>query len=249
MKKEIKAILVRIGIDQAYGNWNAPVDEEKNFVYVPIPEKLGTHFHPGLERKYNEILPKLEHFCKHHNYDLYNELRFPKEILNYSMHLDPDFDYLTYGDVGKRRGARIAEMNEGDMLVFYGGFRPVYKCEFKLIYALIGIYVVKEIFTIYKIPTKRWHENAHVRRIERGTSDIIVYANPIISGRFDKCIPIGEWRQGAYRVKQDILNEWGGLSVKNGFIQRSAVPPTFNNPQNFLNWLRHKKVKLIQKNN
>lgn len=45
----MKALLVRIGVDQSYGGWNAPVDAEGNFVYVPIPEKLGTRFHSGLE--------------------------------------------------------------------------------------------------------------------------------------------------------------------------------------------------------
>jgi hypothetical protein len=35
----MRATLVRIGIDQAYGAWNAPMDPETNdFVYVPIPE-------------------------------------------------------------------------------------------------------------------------------------------------------------------------------------------------------------------
>lgn len=36
----MKAILVRIGIDQVYGRWNAPVDPEYHFVYVPIPDEL-----------------------------------------------------------------------------------------------------------------------------------------------------------------------------------------------------------------
>ena len=44
----MKGVLVRIGVDQAYGGWNAPVDAEGRFVYVPIPEKLGTHFRPDL---------------------------------------------------------------------------------------------------------------------------------------------------------------------------------------------------------
>ena len=41
----MNALLVRIGVDQAYGGWNAPVDAEGRFVYVPIPEKLRTPFH------------------------------------------------------------------------------------------------------------------------------------------------------------------------------------------------------------
>ena len=75
----MKAILVRIGVDQAYGSWNAPVDAERRFVYVPIPEERGTLFHPGLERRYGEVLPALHRFCGAHQRDLYDDLRFPRD--------------------------------------------------------------------------------------------------------------------------------------------------------------------------
>jgi hypothetical protein len=35
----MKGLLVRIGVDQAH------VDADERFVYVPIPEKLGTPFY------------------------------------------------------------------------------------------------------------------------------------------------------------------------------------------------------------
>ncbi len=34
----MKALLVRIGVDQAFGGWNAPVNPDTGeFLYVPIP--------------------------------------------------------------------------------------------------------------------------------------------------------------------------------------------------------------------
>lgn len=245
----MKALLVRIGVDQAYGHWNAPVDAEGRFIYVPIPEKLGTRFHPGLERRYAEVIPALERFCRDHDCDLGGDLRLPQELLEYSMHLDPDFESLTYGDEGGRRGAGMVEMCDGDLLVFYGGLRPVDACKDKLVYALMGLYVVQEVVPINEVPHERWHENAHVRKVKRGETDIVVRAKPGVSGRFERCIPIGEWRSGAYRVRNDILKAWGGLSVKDGFIQRSAVPPAFTCPGRFLNWLRKQKVRLVARNN
>src|SRR5216684_910210 len=227
----MKALLVRIGVDQAYGGWNAPVDADGRFVYVPIPEELGTRFHPGLERRYGELLPALNRYCEEHDCDLRADLRFPQELLHYPMHLDPDFECLTYGDVGDRRGAEIVNMGAGDLLVFYGGPRPVHHCEHKLIYALIGIFVVQDVVPVAGVPSQRWYENAHVRKRKRGETDIVVRAMPNVSGRFSRCVTIGEWRDGAYRVRQDILDTWGGLSVKDGFIQRSAVPPAFNKPK------------------
>jgi hypothetical protein len=48
----VRAMLVRIGIDQAYGDWNAPVDPESNeFVYVPIPEGVKAPQHPTWRRR------------------------------------------------------------------------------------------------------------------------------------------------------------------------------------------------------
>jgi len=245
----MKALLVRIGVDQAYGGWNAPVDADGRFVYVPIPEKLGTDFHPGLERRYGEVLPALNRFCAENQCDLFGDLSFPNELLRYAMHLDPDFECLTYGDQGGRRGAGMVKMQDGDVLVFYGGLRPVHECDHTLIYALMGLYVVKEVVAVGSVPSERWYENAHVRKSKLGQTDIVVRATAHVSGRFDRCIPIGEWRDGAYRVRQDVLKAWGGLSVKNGFIQRSAVPPALSNPSQFMKWLRKQTVRLIQRNN
>jgi hypothetical protein len=244
----MKALLVRIGVDQAYGRWNAPVDADGRYVYVPIPEKAGTSFHAGLERRYAEVLTPLQRFCDAHQRDLNRDLRFPKELLERAMHLDPDFEYLTYGDVGSRRGAGMVDMREGDLLVFYGGMRPIHRCQHKLIYALIGLYVVHEVLPVADISRKRWHENAHLRKKARGETDIVVHAKPGCSGRFDRGVPIGEWRDGAYRVRRDLLKVWGGLSVKNGFIQRSAVPPAFLSHRRFLTWFEKQAVKLIQTN-
>jgi hypothetical protein len=241
----MKALLVRIGVDQAYGGWNAPADAEGRFVYVPIPEKRGTPFHEGLERRYGEVLPALQRFSDDHACDL----RFPQGLLEHAMHLDPDFEHLTYGDKGSRRGAGMVGMAEGDLLVFYGGLRPVHRCEHRLLYALMGMYVVQDVVPATSVPSERWHENAHVRRAKRGETDIVVRARPEVSGRFDRCVPVGEWRGGAYRVRQDVLDAWGGLSVKDGYIQRSAVPPAFQRPGRFLGWLRKQGVRLLARNN
>lgn len=245
----MKGLLVRIGVDQAYGGWNAPVDAEGRFVYVPIPEKRGTPFHPGLERRYGELLPALQRFCAEHDCDLCGDLRFPQDLLDHSMHLDPDFECLTYGDEGARRGAAMVNLVDGDLLIFYAGLRPIHCCEDRLIYALLGMYVVQEVVSVGGVPPHRWYENAHVRKAKRSETDIVVRAKPDVSGRFDRCVPIGEWRSGAYRVRKDVLDAWGGLSVKDGFIQRSAVPPGFNRPSKFLNWLQKQDIRLIARNN
>jgi Nucleotide modification associated domain 3 len=244
----VKALLVRVGVDQAYGGWNAPVDAAGNFVYVPIPERPGIRFHPGLERRYREVLPALDGFCQDRGCDLSADLRFPAGLAGRPMHLDPDFECLTYGDVGARRGARMVGMGDGDLLAFYAGLRHVGRGEPRLVYALIGVYVVREVVPVASVPRVRWHENAHARRADRGPTDIVVRAKPDVSGRFDRCVPIGEWRAGAYRVRRDLLAAWGGLSVRDGYIQRSAVPPAFADPARFARWLQRQAVRVVPRN-
>lgn len=246
----MKGLLVRVGVDQAYGHWNAPVDEASGrFVYVPIPENFGLPFHPNLERRYDEVLPALGQFCQTYKRDLDAALKFPRDLMQQAMHLDPDFAELTYGDEGGRRGAGMVGMDDGDLLVFYGGLRPIAPSQHKLIYALVGLYVVSEVVRVQDVPPDRWGQNAHTRKSKRGETDIVVRAKPVVSGRLDRCISIGEYRDRSYRVRHDVLDAWGGLSVKNGFIQRSAVPPSFTDPKRFYDWFLEQNVPLIPRNN
>jgi hypothetical protein len=240
----MKGILVRIGIDSTRGNWNAPVDPEtRKFIYVPIPAYDQT------PDDYEEIIFYLTEFCKNYGKDLYNDLRFPTALENQYAHLDPDFEYLTYGDVGTRRGSGITTMDEGDLIAFYGGLKPIKPSQHKLVYALMGLYIIDEINWALDVPKERWHENAHTRKQNISMTDIIVRAKPNLSGRLERCIPIGEYRNRAYRVRNDLLTAWGGLSVKNGYIQRSIVPPSFLKPEQFYSWFKDQNISLLQVNN
>jgi type I restriction enzyme M protein len=91
---------------------------------------------------------------------------------------------------------------------------------------------------------------AATRRIlQLDAQDLIVRARPDVSGRLERCLPIGDYREKAYRVRPDILEEWGGLSVKNGYLQRSARLPRFLDPERFQRWFKSKNAVLLQRNN
>ena len=242
----MKAILVRIGVDRAYGAWNAPVDPPTGrFVYIPIPDGVGKKFTPGNMRRYDEIIAPLAEFAEAHGA---KDLRCPRQLRQRSMHLDPDFDYLTYGDNAVRRGARVAALGPNDLLVFYAGLRSI-NDQGELIYALVGLFVVDQVVRAIDVPVERRHENAHTRWNTISENDVIVRGKRRMSGRFDRCIPIGEWREKAYRVCRDVENAWGGLTVRNGYIQRSAVPPAFLNARRFYRWFQRQRVELVQRNN
>lgn len=243
----MNAVLVRIGIDHEYGRWNAPVESNSGrFVYVPIPESREPI--KSLVRLYDEIVPNLRSFCE--DSGLPNDCRpsLPEELLGRPMHLDPDFEHLTYGDNGAARGAKLKKFVKGDLVVFYAGLRPV-GAHSGLLYALVGLYLIDEIVVARDVPKHRWSENAHTRKVKIGGPDIIVRAQRSKSGRFERAVEIGEWRNGAYRVKNQLLEAWGGLSVKDGFIQRSIVPPSFRKPQKFYDWFQEQGVTLVARNN
>jgi hypothetical protein len=76
-----------------------------------------------------------------------------------------------------------------------------------------------------------------------------VRAMPGESGRLNRAIPVGEWRHRAYRVRRDLLEAWGGLSSRDGYIQRSAVPPKFLDAVRFVTWLDTQNPAFLDANN
>lgn len=165
------------------------------------------------------------------------------------MHLDPDFGHLTYGDKGERAKQIRAGLGRDDMILFYAGLADVRGAS-RLVYALVGLLVVEEIVAAVDVPREQWDCNAHCRRVlAPGAPDIVVRGRAGSSGRLQRCLPIGEYRDRAYRVRRDLLGEWGGLSVKDGYLQRSARLPRFLDPPRFTAWLESQAPVLMQANN
>jgi hypothetical protein len=246
MMAPMRAYLVRVGVDQAFGGWNSPVDPRTNeFVYVPIPEGAQRQ---GLATPYELVRPALARFAEAHPDAPQRAVQLPAALAGGNMHLDPDFQALTYGDT-ERRGRGLAGLEAGDLVVFYAGLRPVSPCVHTLVYALVGLYRVGEVVRLGTVPARRWHENAHTRRAEHRPTDVIVRADPRASGRLRACVPVGELRDRAYRLSTDVLDAWGGLSCRDGYLQRSAVPPRILDPARFLGWLERRAPQLVGANN
>ena len=230
---------MRVAADQSEGGgrWNGPVDSrDASFAYVAIPESQRNR--PGMRKPYHLVSPALARF----------NLILPPHLSAQSMHLDPDFDHLTYGDQGQRAKQIQTKLTDGDLLVFYAGMRNVIGGG--LVYALIGLYVIEAILRVSDVPKSDWDRNAHTRRhFVPGASDIVVTARAGMSGRLSTCIPIGEFRDRAYRVTKPLLDEWGGISVNDGYLQRSARLPELNDAARFYDWFQNQKPKLLPKNN
>lgn len=239
-----KGLLMRVGIDQTFGGYNAPINPNTNdYIYLPIPQEKDD-FKVGMRTSYDDLLPYFASWCQKNSV----EIEFPQNQINKGCHLDPDFDFSTYGDQATGRGLRVRDLKEGDFLAFFASFKPIIKCDYNLIYALYGIMVVDKVLRVADVPEKELHKNAHTRINNSNKDHFVVFANPSLSGRFNKAIPIGEFRNGSYRVKNEILDAWGDIEVKDGFIQRSVCPPWFLKPEKFLQWFESQKVELINSN-
>jgi hypothetical protein len=232
-----KILLVRVGADQSKGggHWNGPVNPTTGeFAYVAIPESRNVL--KGHERPYSspELLGALQSF----------EITPPPHLRDRHMHLDPDFEHCTYGDQGQR-ATQLRQLARGDAIIFYAGLRA--SGHDRLVYALIGQITVAKLQDAKDIGDRDM--NAHTRRDPITPDDLVILGDTEKSGRYERCICFGEWRNGAYRVRSDLLDAWGGLTVNDGWLQRSVRLPSFKNPGKFLAWLYLQEPKLVRRNN
>ena len=161
------------------------------------------------------------------------------------MHLDPDFDYLTYGDRGAKGRQISTSMKPGDLIVFYASLRNIRSSA--IIYAVVVIFLIDYVRKAVEFEKSEACRNAHTRRqLASGSDDIVVVARAGVSGRLDRCLPIGDYRQRAYRVREELLAAWGGISAKGGYLLRSAVFPSLLYPQKCSSWWSEQKRTLVR---
>lgn len=236
----MKALLVRVGADRSAGggSWNGPVDGESGeFAYVAIPETSPVHI--GMEKPYSSLAPILARF----------RVDLPAHLRLQHMHLDPDFQHLTYGDQRERAKQLRNNLQTNDTIVFYAALADI-RGAGALVYAIIGVFIVQDFVLAADIPARDRDNNAHSRRVlQANAQDLVVRARPGLSGRLERCLPIGEYRDRAYRLRRDLTHEWGGLSVKDGYLQRSARLPRLLDAPRFLRWMEKQGPTLIRANN
>ncbi len=186
----MRGFLVRVGIDSTSGKWNAPVDEKKRFIFVPIPDcpynPTGEYIEGG-KRTYDEVLCVLNQFKTEYNGHSVGSKYFelPAKLRKAAMHLDPDFLYMTYGDSGSR-GKPLKDLNKGDFVVFYSSLRSIQTG--KLVYALIGMLMLERKPICETQIEEQKLRNAHSRwfSLAAEDDDVILCGDADSSGLFDK---------------------------------------------------------------
>lgn len=242
----MKGLLVRVGIDKGKksGKWNAPCRADGTFCYVPIPE--SEEFKEGVkETTYHDFEKACQIFAQG------TDLVFPKHLHEAKCHLDPDFRFLSYGDTDKK-ATQIYSFFKGsqdNFIAFYAGFEPIDREPRPLVYAIFGLYRFDEITSVSNLKNSDQNRNAHTR-IKNRENDRVVFANEHNSGRLKKFLIIGEQHDNKhYYVRNNLLHAWGGISTKNGWIQRSAYLPEFCKPDLFQKWFEKQDPQLVKQNN
>ena len=235
-------LLIRVAIDATSGGWNAPCSDS-DFCYVPMGvTALSDHYDP----RYNSYRSAVEKLVPT---SAPSSVQWPRHLPSVA-HFDPDFKNLTYGDGGRRAARMQSVLSSGNdsFIVFYAGLRSIRTQE--LVYSIIGFYVIERMISAADVKREDWYRNEHTR--PNGCLDqrqVVVFARPDQSGRLVAHIPIGSYRLGAYRVTRTLLDEWGGLDVNDGYIQRSAFLPGFVDADRFLIWFHRQKPTLIARDN
>ncbi len=171
----MKGVLIRVGIDSESDGWNSPVDPNSfRFAYVPIsedPAKETRTVIPKYATDYSQFLSPCENMG----------VSLPLHLGRKNSHLDPDFEYLTYGD-NDSRGKPLFGLKPGDFIAFYAGLRPILPYETRTLYALIGFYEVDRAVCAIDIPEHLRHTNAHTRR-KCDANEVFLFGNPGKAGR------------------------------------------------------------------
>jgi hypothetical protein len=213
----MKGLLVRVGIDQTYGGWNAPCRGNREFCYVPIPISSKPQdpevFELGLETTYDDF----EQACL--CFSPSNAAAFPDELRGKQCHLDPDFRFLSYGDSGARAN-RIKDFfksSTDNFIAFYASFTPIEHNEPPpLVYAIIGLYRFEKVELAREAREDRRFQNAHTRLEDYKkdkNEEIVIFADKSNSGRLKYLLPIGERRiNRQYYVREELLKQWGDIS-------------------------------------
>ncbi|MFA4956781.1 MAG: hypothetical protein WC556_07380 [Candidatus Methanoperedens sp.] len=242
----MRGLLVRVGIDQTYGGWNAPCHADGAFCYIPMQPQNPELFDQGFKTTYDEFEQAYQHFTG-------AEHPFPNWLHQAPCHLDPDFRFLTYGD-REQRAKRILSFFKGSLdnfIVFYASFAPMGRDQEPLVYAIMGFYRFQNVSRANQVPFDRRNLNAHTRlaSYQRG-DDIVIFADQNSSGRLKLLIPIGEQLANKhYYVQEKLFKAWGGISSRNGWIQRSVYLPHFCDPEKFMQWFDTQNPEFVHENN
>jgi hypothetical protein len=231
-KIEMKAMLLRVGVDKGTDGALGPIFEDGTFEYIPMSE----NFQSKEQRTYASTIGS-------HGRPLSTYL--PGKIDNRVIHFDPEFETFTYGDPTVKR-KYLLKLQKEDLLVFYAGLTPFRNDKYKEALYLIGYFTVENVVDFNQLSEYEmgkyyllYSNNAHLKRMDYPEDLVIIAGSRVNSRLLDNAILISQTKYDkkgkAYNAVSKEMEVSLGIS---GSIQRS-IPPRFITSRDKLENLKH----------
>ena len=184
----MKALLLRVGIDKAYGALS-PVFNDETFIYIPIYNRDIKEKEINEKRTYNDYEDLT---------DLSLSEYIPQNIWNNIIHLDPEFKTFTYGDPAINKRKAILSLKKGDFLVFYMGGKEIEGDGEEGCY-IFGYFKVEKVLNWDKVKEseikkfeRTFKNNAHIISSKSRDNLVLVKGNSSKSKLLKNCIKISK---------------------------------------------------------
>jgi hypothetical protein len=233
----MKIVLLRVGADSGCTplNANGPLLPDGRFEFVPIPD-LRVANEP---RTYGNTIGRIGRPLA----DYFPERR--ALIADTAMHVDPEFETCTYGSPTVMQHG-LANLEVGDMLVLYGGLRPVADDGYPIPQLQHALYLLGYFEVEWAVRARDYAreellsvfgENFHVRHddiFRRDHKRLVLVKGGPGSRLLTKAVPISDRKPNrlgrpTFVLSDEMRNVFGPLSG-GGFIERSAprwIDPSF----------------------
>ncbi|GAB4313071.1 MAG: hypothetical protein Kow0019_12310 [Methanobacteriaceae archaeon] len=215
----MKALLLRVGIDKGSDGILGPIFSDGSFEYIPISE-MDQNSHET--RTYSNTKGRFGQYLSYY---------LPEKTKNKKIHFDPEFQTFTYGDT-KTKAKYLSKLKKDDLIVFYAGLSPFNTQNYNEALYIIGYFTIAKIIEFKKlnedekrICSKKYSNNAHIKRSCLEEDLVIVVGNSSQSKLLDRAILISEKKLDKRgRTYHAVIHELERLLKIKGSIQRS-IPP------------------------
>lgn len=206
-----KAILLRVGIDKGYG-FLSPINPDFTYQYLPIYYKNKIETERLEKRTYRDIKGFDDEPLS--NY-------VPEKFQNKTVHLDPEFESFTYGEMSDPKRGALKKLNPGDLLIFYLGGEVKIGNKSELGCFIFGYFVVEKVYewsderknqTAIK---KRCGKNAHIRS-SKSKDNLVIVTGTNQSRILERCI---------YFTRPNQLSKNPAYITKDSFQKKYGIPP------------------------
>ncbi len=185
----VKALLLRVGIDKQSAGAYGPIFEDGSFEYIPKPAE-------------NESAARVTYNQRFGRKRLPLAVYLPRTLKNAALDENPDFQACQFGAASSLRTC-LSPLRRGDLLVFYAGLQPFHTDAYRTGLYVIGYFTVKDVVAfddLSQMEAQRYSK--HVVHSEARSSDtrglVLIVGDEEHSKLLDTAVPSCKPRSGPW---------------------------------------------------